>query len=102
MCLLAILAAPWGKHIVILLSLTGDWKDFLHASPLASKSLFLSLPTASLCFPKGTIVTGAEAADRPSQARGSWAMATVLPVGTVLQGKVREANGVERGTLLTG
>lgn len=101
MCLLALPAAPWGQRIVILLSLTGDWKDFLLASLPASISPFLSLPTASLRFPKGTIMTGTEAVDRLSQeVRG--AMETVLPMGTALQAKAKEADGMEKGTLLMG
>lgn len=75
MCLLALPAAPWEPCIFILLSLTGVWKDFLHTSLPASISPFLSLPTASLCFPKGTIMTITEAAARLSQeVRGLWAM----------------------------
>lgn len=55
------------EQCIIILSLTRDWKDFLHAFLPAKISPFLSLPTASLRFPKGTIMTGTEAADRLSQ-----------------------------------
>lgn len=89
MCLLALSAAPWEQHIVIVLSLTGECRDFLYASLPDSISPFLSLPTtASFCFPEGTITTSTEAADRHSQeVKGLQAMETVLPMGTVLQSK---------------